>query len=96
MTTRSALGEGGFGGRRVARFPLVDQVAGLAFLLVADERRAVPQRLLGRGDSGKDLVVDVDQLERVLGDVPVRGDHGRHLLALVADLVGGQHGLCVA
>ena len=41
------------------------------------------------------LVLDVDQLERVAGRVAVLGDDERDLLALEADLVGGEHGLHV-
>ena len=36
------------------------------------------------------LVVDLDQLGGVLGDVAVPGHHHRHHLARVADLVPGQ------
>ncbi len=46
-------------------------------------------------DRGQHLVVDVDQLEGVAGGVPVLGDDEGDLLALEADLVGGQHGLHV-
>ena len=80
----------------VARLPVVDVVVGLSFLLVADQHRAFRERLLRRRDRLQRLVVDLDQLERVLGDVRILGDDRRHLLALVADLVGGEHRLRVA
>ena len=44
---------------------------------------------------GQDVVLDVDQLERVARRVAVLGDDERDLLALEAHLVGGQHGLDV-
>ena len=89
-------GEGGLGGGLVAGLPRVGQVVGLALLLVADQLSALRQGLLGRGDGVEHLVVDLDQLGPVGGRVRVGGDDRGHLLALVADLVGGQHGLGVA
>ena len=53
------------------------------------------ERALRVDDDRQRLVLDVDQLERVPGRVAVVGDHERHLLALEADLVGGQHRLGV-
>ena len=88
-------GERLVGALLVARLPVVDVVVGLAFLVVADDRRAGLQRLLRRRDRREHLVVDVDQLERVFRDVGVLGDDGRDLLALEAHLVGDQHGLRV-
>ena len=90
------LREGAVGGLLVAHLPVVDVVVGLPFLVVADDRRAVGERLLRRGDRRQDLVVDVDQLERVACDVGALGDDRGDLLALEADLVGGEHGLRVA
>ncbi len=46
-------------------------------------------------DRRERLVLDVDRLAGVLGDVGVVGDDAGDLLALEADLVGGQHGLGV-
>ena len=46
-------------------------------------------------DGVQRVVVDVDQLQRVAGRIPVLGNDERHLLALEADLVGGQHRLHV-
>ena len=43
-----------------------------------------------RRDGRQGLVVDLDQLGRVLGDVAVSGDHDRHGVADEADLVHGQ------
>ena len=90
------LGERGVGRGRVAALPLVDEVVGLAFLVVADQRRAVGERLLRRRDGREHLVVDVDELERVLGDVGIGRDDRRDLLALEPHLVGGEHRLGVA
>ena len=68
------LGERALGGLLVARLPVVDAVVGLALLVVADQRRAVLERLLRVVTAGQRVVVDVDQLERVVGDVGVLGD----------------------
>ena len=60
----------GTGGRLpVAGLPVVDVVGVLSLLVVADQRRPVRERLLRRRDRGQDVVLDVDQLQRVLGDV---------------------------
>ena len=53
------------------------------------------ERLAGVDDRVERLVLDVDQLERVAGRVAVLGDDEGDLLALEADLVGGEHGLHV-
>ena len=91
------LGEGLVGRLLVARLPVVDRGcrSGLP------SRRGSPARpassaCCGRRDRRQRLVVDVDQLERVLRDVGGLGDDGRDLLALEAHLVGGEHGLRVA
>ena len=84
------------GGVLIAGLPVVDLVVLLALLLVADQCRVGLARLVGAGDHREDLVVDLDQADRVLGGVLGLGHHRRHLLALEADLVGGQHGLGVA
>src|SRR5262249_62177188 len=47
-------------------------------------------------DGGERVVLDVDELERVPGDVRALGDGAGGLLALEADLVGGEYGLGVA
>ena len=88
-------GERRLGRSRVAALPVVDAVRRLAFLVVADEHRAVLQRLLRRRDDGQDVVVDVDELECVLGDVRVGGDDCRDFLALESHFVGREHRLRV-
>ena len=60
------LGERALGRLGVARLPVVDAVVGLALLVVADQRRAGCERGLRRRDRGQGLVVDLDQLERVV------------------------------
>ena len=62
---------------------------------VADDRGVRRQRGAGVDDRGQQLVVDVDQLERIPCGVTVFGDDEGHLLPLEADLVGGQDGLDV-
>ncbi len=59
--------------------------------LLVDERRAVLPRF-GRVEHDRQrLVLDLDQVARVLGDVAVLGDHGRDRLAVVAHLLDGDH-----
>ena len=94
-TVTSADGERGVRRRLVARLPVEDVVVGLALEVVADHRGVGVQRLAGVDDRRQRLVLDVDQLERVARRVPVLGDDEGDLLALVAHLVGGQHGLHV-
>jgi hypothetical protein len=80
----------------IARLPVVDLVVGLIFLVVADQGSRRIERRLGTDDHGKRVVVHVDQLEGVVGDVRVLGDHARDLLSLHPHLVGREHGLRVA
>jgi hypothetical protein len=80
----------------VAGLPVVDLVVGLVFLVVPDHGGSRLERRLRADDHRQRLVVDVDQLERVVRDVRVFGDDARHLLALHAHLVGREHGLRVA
>ena len=89
------LRERPLGGRGVADLPAVAGVVDLAVLVVADDRRVRRGRLLRIDDGGQRLVLDVDGLAPVLGDVRVVGDDDAHLLALEAHLVGGQHRLGV-
>ena len=89
-------GERGLGRGGIAGLPLVDEVGILILFVVADEHRAVGERLLRRRDGRQHVIVDVDQFQRILGDVGIGRDDGRNLLALEADLVGGEHGLGVA
>ena len=90
------LGEGAVGRLLVARFPVVDEVGGLPLLVVADQGGVVLERLLRRREGRQRLVLDVDQLQRVFRHVRGLGDDRRHLLALEAHLVGGEHRLGVA
>ena len=83
-------------GGGVARLPVEDVVVGLAVDVGADDGRVGVERLPGVDHRREELVVDGDQLEGVAGGVAVLGHHEGHLLALEADLVGGQHRLHVA
>ena len=96
MTTTSASLEGPVGRLLVAGLPgRGREVVDLARLVVADQRRVVVERPPRVDDHRQRLVVDLDQRQRVAGHVFVGGDHERHLLALEARLVAGQHGLRV-
>jgi hypothetical protein len=53
------------------------------------------ERLAGVDYRRERLVLDVDQRKGIPRGVLVGGDHERHLLALEADLVAGQHRLRV-
>ena len=55
------------------------------------ERRAVLLRLERVEHDRQRLVLDLDQVASVLGDVAVFGDHGRDRLAVVAHLLDGDH-----
>jgi hypothetical protein len=90
------LGEGPVGRVLVACLPVVHVVIRLPFLLVADQGCVGRGRLLRIRHGVERVVVDLDQLERVLRDVGRLGDHAGDLLALVAHLVGDEHGLRVA
>ena len=88
-------GEHRVGGRLVARGPVEDVVVRRPAR--SSRITGAPGSSAGRVDHDRErLVLDVDQLERIPGRVPVLGHHERHLLALEPDLVGGQHGLHVA
>ncbi len=89
------LGERRLGRGAVAGRPVDDVVAGAARNVVADQRRALGQRLPGVHQRRQRLVVHLDQAQRVTGGVVVLGDDERDLLPLEAHLVGGQHGLSV-
>ena len=71
------------------------EVVALARLVVADQRRIRVERLAGVHDRRQRLVLDVDQLERVVGRVLVGRDHERDLLPLEPHLVAREHGLGV-
>ena len=89
------LGERLVGPLLVADLPVEGDVVVLVLLVVADHRRAVGLGLGRVDDRRQRVVLDVDRLARVLGDVGVVGDDAGDLLALEAHLVGGQHGLRV-
>ena len=93
---RVGLRESALRGLLITGLPVVAAVVGLSLFLVADQRRVRSKRQLRVHDRGQRVVLDVDALERVLGDVGVGGDHRRDLLALEAHLVGREHGLRVA
>ena len=64
---RVGLGEGAVGGLLVAGLPgRAGQVVALAGLVVADQRRVGVERLAGVDDRRQRLVLDVDQLQRVV------------------------------
>ncbi len=90
------LREGLVRGLLVAGLPVVDVVVLLIFLVRADHGGAGLERALRRDDGFERVVVDLDQLQRVLGDVRVGGDHGRDLLTLEPHGVRDEHGLRVA
>ena len=58
--------------------------------LRVDERRAVLERLLDVGDRRERLVLDLDELGRVLGERAGLGDDDGDTVALVARLVGRE------
>ena len=96
LDDRVRLGERPVGRGLVARLPgRAREVVALPRLVVADQRRVGIQRLARIHDRRQRLVLDVDQLERVVRGVLVGRDHERDLLALEADLVAGEHGLRV-
>ena len=79
----------------VAGLPVEAVVVGLALEVVADHRCVRRQRLAYVDDRRQDVVLDVDQLERVARGVAVLRHHERDLLALEPHLVGREHGLHV-
>ena len=91
-----ALGDAPLGGRerarRVtgARHQALDDVAAGRRMKNRHARIARAPRV---GDDGQRLPVDLDQLERVLGEVAARGDHEGDRLADVADYTGGERRL---
>ena len=79
--------------RRVQLGPLPGQLADLPRGGVHQVPPRVAQGLVGVGDRLVHLVVDLDPLGRLAGDLRVAGGHQRDRLALVAHDVGGQHRL---
>src|SRR5438445_197454 len=89
-------GECGLGCGLIARLPVVDVVVLLAFLVVANQRRACGFGAIGARDSGQNLVVDEDGIASILRLVLGLGDDCGDLLALEANFVRGEHRLRVA
>ena len=87
--------EDGVGGGLVAGLPVKAVIVGLAFQVVADYRHLGIESPAGVDDGIEDVVLDLDQLQRVAGRVTVLRHHESHLLALEAHLVGGQYRLHV-
>ena len=90
------LGERLFGGGGIAGLPLVGDVVALVFEIGANDRRIRFEALHRVGDGGQRVVVDDHSIGTVAADVWVGGDDRGHLLALVSDLVRGQHRLGVS
>ena len=67
-------------------------VVGLAFDVGADDRGVGVHGPTGVDHRIELLVLDVDQLQGITSGVVIFGNDKGHLLALVADLVGGQDG----
>ncbi len=88
-------GEGCICARLVAGLPRISDVVGLTLLLVPDERGVGLEAPLRVDDHRQLVIVHVDEREGIAGDVWVGGDHRRHFLPLVTDLVGGEHRLGV-
>ncbi len=89
------LRERGFGGGGVPGLPVEAVVVGLALEVGADHRGLGCEGATDVDDRIEDVVLDVDEFEGVAGGVPVLGDDEGDLLALEADLVGGEDGLDV-
>ena len=79
----------------VARLPVPDVVVGLAFLVGAEHRRIVLERLEGVHDGRHGLVFDLDRGHSVGGRIARGCDHPGHLLRLVHHGVRGEHHLGV-
>ena len=80
----------------VASFPLfVNDVVGLAFFIVTNDRCAWIECLLGIGHDGQWIVINVDELECIASDVPRLSNDECDFLALKANLVRGQNCLGV-
>ena len=99
------LGEGGVGQFLVADLPVEDVVRVAArpvsaILLVLDvlaqDGRILVHRLERIDDNREGLVLDLDQVRGVGGDIAVGGDDEGDLLVLEQDLAVGEHHLDVA
>ena len=79
----------------VPHLPVEDVVVLLVLLVGAQHRRVGLERLERIDDDRQRLVVHLHRLDPVGRRVAVGGDHRRHLLRLVHDLLGRQHHLGV-
>ena len=79
----------------VARLPVEGEVVLLVFLVLAQHRRAGCDRLQRVDHHRQRLVIDLDRVGAVGGDIALGGDHRAHLLRLVHHFVGRQHHLRV-
>ena len=66
---------------------IVDDVDDVAGPFLVDCRRALGHRRFGREQVGQIFVFDLDQLERLVGNLCVVGGHRRDLVADAADLI---------
>ncbi len=90
------LGEDAVTDRLVAGLPhRAREVVGLTDLVVADQRGVRVKRLAAVDDRRQHVVVDLDELQRVLRRVRVERDDEGDLLEVEADLVACEHGLRV-
>ena len=89
------IGEGLLRCLLVADLPIEDLVGVLVDLVVPDQRRTRVLRLVRVDDRRKLLVFHDDLAAGILGDVRIVGDNRSDLLALEANLVGRDDGLCV-
>ena len=83
------LRDGGVGGVPVADRGAEHQIAGHRFVQLG---RSFGQCGLHLGDRGQHLVVDGDELQRIVGLLPRVGDDHRHRVSGEADPVGREHG----
>ena len=83
--------------RVVGKLVRVEEVGRvLGFQVVEQHGRALGHALRGGGDRGQHLVVDLDQPERLLGDVGIGRRHAGHRMALVQRLLPGEDGVTLA
>ena len=81
-------GESRVGLRLVAKFVVECAVAAM---LGPDERSVGVERMRHQRDGLHVLVVDLDQFRRVLGERAALGDHARHRVADIGNLVAAQN-----
>ena len=80
-------------GERAVRVAVLETalLGDVAARLLEQQRRVRRDRILEERDALQRLVLDLDQLQRVFGDIAVLGHHHRHRLAHVAHLVDRAH-----